>query len=348
MFVINGRFLSQKVTGVQRFAIELTKRLKEVEKNIIVLAPKNIIQQELAIELGVKIIGRNVGHLWEQLDLPFYLRKNGNPLLVNFCNTAPLLYPNSIVTIHDLAFLENPGWFSRKFYLGYRFLIPLIARKSKRIFTVSEFSKSEIYKKLKVDKPVDVIYNGVEHITTLNKSEEVYPNQPYILFVGSLDPRKNMGKLIEAMKFIRQGVVLKIVGGNNGLFSQLYSDIKLSDRVHFLGYVSDAELSTLYQSAVCFVYPSLYEGFGIPPLEAQVSGTPVVASNIRVFNEVLGDSALYFDPQNSKDIASTICKLLALNISERNQLIEKGYNNIKRFNWQNSANRVIEKVKLSK
>jgi glycosyltransferase involved in cell wall biosynthesis len=107
-------------------------------------------------------------------------------------------------------------------------------------------------------------------------------------------------------------------------------------------------LSSLYKSAFCFVYPSLYEGFGIPPLEAQAAGTPVIASDISVFREVLNDSVLYCDPNNSKGIASAICKLLALSMLERRKLIEKGYNNIRRFTWQASANRIIDKIKLIK
>jgi glycosyltransferase involved in cell wall biosynthesis len=345
---VNGRFLTQKVTGVQRFAIELTKRLQDIEKDIIVLAPKNVIQKEISVKLNVRIIGRNIGHLWEQVDLPMYLRRIGKPLLVNFCNTAPLFYSNTIVTIHDLAFLENPSWFSRRFYLSYKFLVPIVARKSKQIFTVSEFSKSEILKKLKVDKPIEVIYNGVEHSEVSNKGKVSYSNPPYILFVGSLDPRKNMGNLIEAMNYVPQGIILKVVGGNNRLFNQLYSQVGVKDRIQFLGYVSDSELSSLYKSAFCFVYPSLYEGFGIPPLEAQAAGTPVIASDISVFREVLNDSVLYCDPNNSKGIASAICKLLALSMLERRKLIEKGYNNIRRFTWQASANRIIDKIKLIK
>lgn len=336
---INGRFLSQKITGVQRYAIELVIRLKSINRNILILCPKNIVHKELAVKLGVKIIGKNTGHIWEQFDLPFYLKRNGNPLLLSLCNTSPLFYTNAVITIHDLAFLENPSWFSNSFYQSYKFLLPKISKKAKRIFTVSEFSKSEIINKLKANAPIDVIYNGFNPDFVI-ESKRIIKNDPYILFVGSIDPRKNLIRLIEAMRLVPKNIRLVIVGGNNKSFRNKYCKIEDSDRIHFTGYISEKKLATFYKNAVMFVYPSLYEGFGIPPLEAQAFGIPIVVSDINVFKEVFNDSAIYCDPYKIESISSAICRILEYQKSERERLVRKGFQNVKRFSWDDSAYKI--------
>ena len=147
MLTVNSRFLTQNITGVQRFAIEISKQLKKLlNSKIQFVAPKNIIHKDLAEELDVKVIGYNTGHLWEQIDLPLYLSSIGKPLLLNLSNTAPLFYKNKIVTIHDVAFKRFPQTYSFKFRMFYNLLIPIILKNSKHILTVSEFSKNEINK----------------------------------------------------------------------------------------------------------------------------------------------------------------------------------------------------------
>ena len=148
---INARFLTQQKSGVQQFAIELSKELLKINPNINFIAPKNIINTNLAKDLNVKTYGNHIGQAWEQLELPIFLQKKGKPLLINLCNSAPLNYSNSIITLHDLAFIENPKWFSYSFRKWYNFLIPRIAKKTKHILTVSEFSKTEIQNKLNIN-----------------------------------------------------------------------------------------------------------------------------------------------------------------------------------------------------
>ena len=127
MLIINSRFLTQEITGVQRFAIEISLRLKDLLKdNVLFVAPYNVIQSEIAKRLNVQIIGNHTGHLWEQWDLPHYLKKNGSPLLLNLCNLAPLRYKNKISTIHDVSFVRYPQTFSKKFLFFYKFMIPKI------------------------------------------------------------------------------------------------------------------------------------------------------------------------------------------------------------------------------
>ena len=340
--IINSRFLTQKITGSQRFAIEISKRLKKMNPNEIFLAPKNIIHKELASNLQVKMIGKLTGHLWEQIELPIYLKKQGNPLLLNLVNTAPLFYRNQIVTIHDLAFLRYPKWFSKKFYYFYKFLIPKIVKSSRKIVTVSEFSKKEIISILNVpEEKVEVVYNAVSEKFKYNSSIE---KENYILAVSSLDPRKNFKNLILAFKNLNlKDYKLKIVGSENKVFSntEIKNLIKETPNVEFTGYVSDDKLIKLYQQAKLFVYPSLYEGFGIPPLEAMACGTPVVVSNVASLPEVCGDAVYYVNPYDIHDIARGIETVLKDEELQK-ELIQKGLKRVKLFSWEKSAKKLIE------
>src|SRR5687768_11068529 len=137
-WIVNARFLTQPITGVQRFAIEISKELKKANPQIKFIAPKEIIHHNLANELNAQLYGKMSGHFWEQLELPAYLKKQHSPLLINLANLAPVTYNNYIATIHDLSFLQFPKSYSRKFYYYYKFLIPKIAGRAKKIITVSE------------------------------------------------------------------------------------------------------------------------------------------------------------------------------------------------------------------
>ena len=336
MLVINARFLTQNITGVQRFAIEIAKQLKILYGNdLIFVSPKNIIHKELAKELDVKIIGNFTGHLWEQISLPKYLKQNGNSLLLNLANTAPLLYANKIVTIHDLAFLHHPEWFSKKFTLVYNFLLPNIANHSKHILTVSQYVKDDISKSYKIEpNKIDIIYNSYSNMF----KKLPFEKEDYVLAVGSIEPRKNLIALIDIFK--KTDMKLLIVGQKNKVFSEFNLE-KLPKNIIFTGYVDDKELVELYNKAKIFVYPSLFEGFGIPPLEAQACGTPVICSNVTSLPEVGGDSVLYCDPYDVNDIADKIMLLLE-DKSLQNELIQKGYENLERFSWEKSAKKIID------
>uniref|UniRef100_UPI0040497599 glycosyltransferase n=1 Tax=Flavobacterium sp. TaxID=239 RepID=UPI0040497599 len=160
LIIINCRFLSQTISGVQRFAIEMCLELKKKNLNIIFVSPRNIIHHDLAEQLDVKSIGKLKGHFWEQVTLRDYVTKNDG-LLLSFCNTGPLFLKNQIITIHDLCFMTHPHWFSKSFTIVYNFLIPKIVKKSKHIITVSETSKNEISEKLKINpEKISVIYNA--------------------------------------------------------------------------------------------------------------------------------------------------------------------------------------------
>lgn len=342
---VNSRFLTQDITGVQRFASEIAVKLKNIlGDRVLFVSPKNIIHSDLAKKLGVKVIGSNTGHLWEQIDLPLYLKSKKNPLLINLANTAPMFYKNKISTIHDIAFVRYPKTFDFKFRAFYNFLIPKILVSSRHIITVSEFSKKEIVNYYGIDSDkISVVYNAVGDTFKPNKTET---KEHYILAVSSVTYQKNLHSLIRAFNMIdNPNLKLYLVGGVNSNFAsvELLNDIKGNKNVILKGRVNDKELITLYSNAQCFVFPSLYEGFGIPPLEAQACGCPVVCSDAASLPEACADSVIYCNPNNVDDIKEKI-EIVLSDERLKNELIEKGFQNIKRFSWEKSAKKLADIV----
>lgn len=343
--IINARFVTQPITGVQRFAIEISRQLKRMMPEIKFVAPQNIIQRDIAEELQVESLGYFTSHVWEQMELPFYLKKKGNPLLVNLCNTAPLYYSNKVVCIHDLAFIINPDWFSKTFAGVYRFLIPRIAADARKVLTVSNFSKISIQSILKVPaEKIEVIYNAVSESFILN-GNIIAGNKfgRYILAVSSIEPRKNLKNLIIGFKQAKlTGVKLVIVGAGSKVFNDpdLKELVQKTDNIIFTGYISDQELVGVYKNALMFIYPSLYEGFGIPPLEAMHCGCPSIVSDTSSLPEVCADASIYVNPLNTGEIAEAILKLYQ-NEAIRNKLINKGLSRVKYFDWEVSAKKLV-------
>jgi glycosyltransferase involved in cell wall biosynthesis len=337
---INARFLTQPITGVQRFAIELSKELKQSNHSIVFLSPRDIIHKELSSELEVKTIGFLKGHLWEQLELqPFVFFNKG--LLISFCNTAPLFLKDQIVTVHDLCFRIYPQWFSKPFSLFYNFMIPKICNNSKAIITVSETSKNELHHELGIPlHKVSVIYNGVADIFKKNIDVSMDPLVvgDYILTVSSHHPRKNFTRLVEAFKLLNnKNLKLCIVGNMHKNFKDTRKEI--NDNILYLNNISDAELLNYYKHAKLFVFPSVYEGFGIPIIEAMQFDVPVCVSDIPVFNEICIDNAIYFNPLLVEDISSKIKKCLSNPI--------KSSVDFTKFNWRNGAQQIIELININ-
>ncbi|MEE4409334.1 MULTISPECIES: glycosyltransferase family 4 protein [unclassified Serratia (in: enterobacteria)] len=345
MIYVNARFLTQDVTGVQRFAQQICLALNALRTDVVFLSPKNIKHHDVAELLNVKIIGSSSGHRWEQKDLPAYLATQGKPLLLNLGNTAPIFYQNKIVTHHDVTYKRYPQSYSWKFRLLYNVFVPLMLRNSKMLLTVSEFSKKELHEAY--GYPLDdihVIYNAAGSIFCPKKNEAL-ARDPYLLAVSSPNYHKNFHGLITAFNQWenRDKVKLKIIGAANANFNNVTPSLAATENVEFTGRVSDEQLIELYSNALAFVFPSFYEGFGIPPLEAQACGCPVISSNSASLPEVLGDSALYFSPDNTNDIAACISRITS-DDALRQQLIQSGFNNIKRFSWTLSASKINELI----
>jgi len=342
--VINARFLTQKITGVQRYAIEISKHLKSIDPTIHFVSPKGIIHEELSKELQVEEFGVFKGHLWEQIDLPKYLRREGKPLLVNLLTTSPLFYRNKTLMIHDIAFVRHPEWFSKRFSIYYKFMLNFTINKNKKIFTISEFSRKEIREVFNVpDKKIEVIYCGLTKKFRQKVKNESNKYGDYILAVSSLDPRKNFRGIVDAFNTLfESNLQLVIVGGKHKSFTSV--KIEGLENIVFVGRVSDDELTVLYQNAKAFIYPSLYEGFGMPPLEAMACGTPVIASNVASLPEVCDDAAFYVDPYDKTEIANAMKRMIG-NKELREDLIKKGYENIKRFSWEKSGEQLYKIIK---
>ena len=246
------------------------------------------------------------------------------------------------MTIHDLSFLEDPSWFSRAYYYWYKLMTPLAARTSRHIITVSHFSKQEIrrfYPFVKDDK-ITVVYPSVDRDKFIDKRIENEYGEQFALAVSSLDPRKNFLRLVEAFKGI-DNCKLYIVGNTNRVFGQRSQLKEVPVNVKLLGRVTDEELVRLYNQASCFIFPSIYEGFGLPPLEAMACGCPVLAADIPVLREVCADAAVYFNPYDVESIHNAILAYLKDTDTKKPLLQTKGKANVQRFSWQQSAQAII-------
>jgi glycosyltransferase involved in cell wall biosynthesis len=349
MIVINARFLTQELRGVQRFAEQTCLALQRLRNDLVFVSPHGIRMHETAQKLDAQCIGSRGGHLWEQLDLPLYLRRKGNPLLLSLCATAPLFYRNQIATHHDITYVRHPESYTWKFRTAYRLMTPILLRHIKALITVSQFSKREISEFYDFPKAqILVVPNAV--------SDEFQPGAPmgarpkYLLAVSSPSAHKNFSRMIRAFLQLKghDQVELRIVGGGGGtVFSDdsLQASVSSDPRIRFLGRLTDQELIEQYQGAAAFVFPSLYEGFGIPPLEAQACGCPVLAANAASIPEVLQSSALYFDPLDVDHIARAMA--LALNnLNIRQHLRTLGLHNVSRFSWEDSARLVSDQIDL--
>jgi glycosyltransferase involved in cell wall biosynthesis len=278
----------------------------------------------------------------------------------------PLFSPRAkkrLVTIHDvnhLVFFDSLN-LQQKIYA--KAMLNLAARRSEKIITVSNFSKSEImkYTKAGADK-ITVIHNGINTDTfkILEKERIVHVKKKlglpdrFILFVGNVKPHKNLKILLRAFETLCEkhlrGYKLVIAGkkegfitGDSEIFNTINSNPALREHVLFTGHVDNSDLPAIYNAASLFVFPSLYEGFGLPPLEAMASGCPSVVSKIDSLSEICGDGAYYVDPYDDKSIADGIHTTLADNTA-RQALIHKVFMRIKMFNWDESANKHVTMI----
>jgi glycosyltransferase involved in cell wall biosynthesis len=355
IILINGRFLLQPPTGVQRYAREVIAsiaKLRPAQLRFVIAVPDRGLKDAFP---GIETLCDSSAlptALWQQVRLPALMNKLGADLLWSPCNVGPVFARDHIVTIHDAAVFAGPEWFSPFFRLYYRTIFPLIGKRAEKVITVSDFSKGELIKYGVADKErIRVIPGGVNAEFAPGKSR--IPDFPYVLTVGSRDPRKNFKRLIESWdrlpSDIRKGRRLVITGMEIHSFSQEgLSDIP--DDVHFTGYIDHEGLPSLYAGADLFVFPSLYEGFGLPPLEAMACGCPVVTSGVASMPEVCGDAAYYIDPYSVESIADGISKVLT-DKTLREDLIKKGYERAKTLNWEISAKehiRVFEEVLTAK
>ena len=343
---INGRFLTQRMTGVERYAWNICKAMAALGQDFTIVCPHaKILDCYDTHGMNVVKYGFGNSHFWEQCVFPLFFLLKRHFVVFSFTGLGSILVRNKVMTIHDLSFLENPTWFSRSYYYWYKVMTPLAVRTSCHIITVSEFSKSEILRFYPFlnESNITVAYSAVDEEQFHHLHHSVEAPERFALTVSSLDPRKNFLRLAHAFEGI-EGLNLHIVGNANRVFSQQEGMKKLPQNVRMLGRVSDEELIRLYHQADCFIFPSLYEGFGLPPIEAMQCGCPVLASDIPVLREVCGDAAEYFNPLDEEDIRKTIQTFIDNKEEKKPTMRQRGYKNISRFSWLNSAQLLIKLV----
>lgn len=340
--VVNARFLTQDVTGVQRYATEISKRLRVLRPDARFLTPRGVKHPELAEQLGAEVTGRLSGHAWEQLELPLLTR--GRPLL-SLCNTGPLLHPRQVVTLHDAAAFAVPEAYSRTFRTWYRVLFTGLGRSARGILTDSEFSQRELVRRAKIpERKLKVVYLGREQFLEVRSDPGILDRhalheRPFLLAVGSSSPHKNFGTLVRALQNLGVTPFSVVIAGGSNLRVHAASGT-LPESVTHVGFVSDGELRALYEHAAGFVHPAYYEGFGIPPLEAMTLGCPVLVSRAASLPEVCGDAALYFDPFSEDDIAAKIQTFMQ-DKSLQTRLRARGGAQAERFSWDRTTRDVL-------
>jgi glycosyltransferase involved in cell wall biosynthesis len=269
---------------------------------------------------------------------------------------SPLTRVPYVVTIHDCIHLRFPEYLPNRLAYAYaRGVMRVSARRARRILTVSQASRQDIlhYLKASPDK-VEVVYNALdERLATPPTAEQLQMVRErflldgrFILYAGNIKPHKNLERLIEAYSILRRrgvdDVKLLIIGDEVSKYQglrRLVHRFQLDRQVRFLGFVPDATLAALYRLASVFVFPSLYEGFGLPTLEAMSAGTPVVTSNVSSLPEVVGDAAILIDPMDAGAIADAMARVLG-DDGLRAQLIARGHERVKVFSWQRSVSRI--------
>ena len=326
--VVNGRFRCQPVSGVQRYATEIVSRLGS---RIRLVSPGS------AASTGMH------GHLWEQLLLPARTR---GELLWSPGNTGPLVKCDQVVTVHDVAAFDRPECFTPSFARFYRWLLPRLLPRVRAIICVSAFTRSRLLQLFQINPAsVTVIHPGLAaefHRPTearmLAQLSEFSLTPGYLLCLASNEPRKNQQRLLDAWASLasRYGSPLVLAGHSGRAHVFAPSHLRLGKNVRSLGYVSESVLPALYTGAKAFVFPSLYEGFGMPPLEAMACGTPVIASHHPAVREALGDAACYCDPEDIASIASAIAKVFD-SASLRQELAEQGLERVRLFDWDRAA-----------
>lgn len=331
---VNGKWLGSRQSGMQRYAGEVARRILALEPTAKVVAPANaVLPPWLPADRVVR--SRLSGVAFEQLELPW--RSRGTTLL-NLAGAAPLVARNQLVVMHDATPARFPGTFSRRFVAWYAVMNRVLSRRARYLATVSEFSRGELAEVLGVDR-FAVAGNGHEHLLGLGASAGEAAGGDYVLCVGNLTPNKNLVPVATALAEAGIRVVVVGAGGASNVYAQQAGlDIP---GVELAGRVTDDELAALMRGATALVFPSLYEGFGLPIVEAQALGCPVIASTSASIPEVAGEGALYFDPLQP---AQAVELVLSLDPDTRAALVARGRANVSRFTWDSTAATLLSLV----
>lgn len=336
---VNARYrchLGDHQTGVHRYAAQIERR---ISSHLELFTPRRM-------QLGVK------GHMWEQFVLPALV---GKRLLWSPSGTGPVAVSRQVSTIHDAIIHDRPEWFNPTYAQWVKWSVSALAQRAMHIITVSSFSKERIIATMGVDEAkVTVVLEGVDQDYRPGAAEEVEEaqaatgiplDQRYVLYVGNIEPRKNLDGLLQAWDMALPEMpedVSLVVAGARGL-SRIFGGVafdRLPERVHLIGYVPEHLLPALYSGALAFVYPSLYEGFGLPVLEAMACGTPVVASAASSLPEVVDNAGRLVDPHDAEDIADGLLSVVSKD-DLRQELVRAGFQRAQALTWDRAATETL-------
>lgn len=349
---INGRFLTQRASGVQRFAAEAIKAIdaqldgeayRGLKGRIEIVAPAKARDLPLK-NIPIRRAGFFSGYIWEQFEYPLHA---AGQLLLNLCMLGPLIARHQIVVVHDATVRALPANFSSRFRAAYGFLIPRLCRRADLVVTVSEFSRQEIgrWYGANIDT-MPICFEGGDHITSVAADLSILDRldlhgRKFFLGVGIDSSNKNIASVIAAFRQAAfDDTVLVLTGAKDrrvfGQFSEIHAD-----GVRMVGFISDQELRALYEHALALVFPSFYEGFGLPPVEAMTCGCPVVISEQPALVEVCGDAALRCD---ANDVTALARHMRALNddAALRSRLAAAGRARARRFTWAATAQKLLD------
>lgn len=339
---VNGKWLAQRLTGTQRYATEIVRAILATDSvDLVIHVPAGVDipgyldhPRARIRQVGVK------GQLFEQVYLP---AATAGRLLLNFAGPAPLLKRRQLVTMHDATPFRYPQTFTKTFVRSYLVVYYLLGRIAQRLVTVSHFSAGELDDVLGIPEDRFVVagcaadsLTGVEPVRPEIEGSGGLDGEFYLV-VGTLAVHKNLVAPVQAVAESGRKVIVVGASGNRQVFS---AASELTGNAVVAGHLSDAELAWLYRNANALIFPSKYEGFGLPPLEAQSLGCPVVTSRAASLPEIAGDAALFFDPDDHVTLLAELDRLESdAGLSE--SLRARGLVNAKRYSWDESARTIL-------
>ena len=362
------RLFRQKKHGMDFVALELVRNIQNTDKQneyfiFVKPGPDKCLQSTPNVHV-IELTGKSYP-FWEQIALPGAAKKYGCEILHCTSNTGPVRCPIPLViTLHDIFYLEVISLFKKGFsaYQKFgnmyrRYVVPIVVKHSRKIITVSESEKKRIAGYFKLyDQRLTVVYNGVGKIfkpvtdaSELQRVKNVYklPDQ-FIFLLGNTDPKKNTRGVIQAYTIYRRkcktGIPIVIADFPEASLNTILEEsgsAELRNDIYRLDYIKNTDLPALYSLTSQFLYPSFWESFGIPILEAMSCGVPVITSNVFSMPEIAGDAALLIDPNNPAEIAEAMCRL-TMDTELKNQLMEKGKVQATKFSWDKMARDVMK------
>lgn len=353
--VINGKFLSGVPTGVHRVAEELIRHAKTIvdqdpeigrQIELSLWIPHNAEANAKHMDMPYRVVGPFSGNLWEQITLP--MRARGRTI-VSLCNVGPMLTRDAVTMFHDAQVHLAPDSYSLPFRLWYRLHQPISGRRHRKILTVSHFSREQLERVgvAGLNKTA-VVHNGVDHVLSTAPDDSVLQRlglegEPFVVALANTQPHKNIGLLLKAFSRPELKGAKLVLFGSAGLQDFVAAGHAMTDNVIFAGRVSDAELRSLYGHALCIAFPSLTEGFGLPPLEAMTTGCPAIVAPHGALPEICADAAIYVSADDPGAWAAAIVRLNK-DGDFRNDWRAAALRQSASFTWKRAASQLVEEL----